>query len=98
MSSRKLRVCLERSSLALLLVLAASVGSAAEEVARVVGVEGSALVRTGSGEPRLVELDGVIRAGDTIVTATGAGVGLLAGQHYIGLAESTTARIGRTDQ
>jgi len=87
--------------LAVLLVL--SVGAllvapvqAAEESARVVGVRGSVLVQTPGTEPRLLRFDDAVLAGDKIVTAKGAGVGLLAGEHYVGLDESTTATLGLT--
>ena len=94
------RLAIARSGSALLLFATVlSSGSwalAADEVARVVGVEGSALVRT-PGEPsRVARVDEPVFAGDSIVTAKGAGVGLLAGEHYVGVAESTTARIGQT--
>lgn len=76
--------------------LAAVPSLAAEEVARVVGVQGSALIRTPGQAARVAQLGQVVFAGDSIATAGGAGVGLLAGRHYIGLAESTTARIQRS--
>ena len=84
--------------LGFLMVLLAPGASAAPEVARVVGVEGAALVRSPGGTSRVVVLDGVIRSGDTLVTAAGGGVGLLAGEHYVGLAESTTARLRQTEE
>lgn len=87
--------------LALLLVTSvvlslAHPAQAAEESARVVGVRGSVLAQTPGEEPRLLRFDGAVLAGDKIVTAKGAGVGLLAGTHYVGLDESTTATLGLT--
>ena len=84
--------------LGVLIAVLASTAGAAPEVARVVGVEGAALVRSPGGTSRVVVLDGVIRSGDTVVTAAGGGVGLLAGEHYVGLAGSTTAQLRQTEQ
>ncbi len=75
----------------------ANLAQAADEAARVVGVRGSVLAQTPGEEPRLLSFDAAIFAGDKIVTAKGAGVGLLAGEHYVGLDESTTATLGLTE-
>ncbi len=75
----------------------AEYAQAAAEAARVVGVRGSALAHTPGEEPRVLAYDSAIYAGDKIVTAKGAGVGLLSGQHYVGLDESTTATVGLTE-
>ena len=76
----------------------AEVAEAGNEAARVVGVRGSALAHTPGEEPRVLSFDAAVFAGDKIVTAKGAGIGLLSGQHYVGLDESTTAIIGLTEQ
>ena len=55
--------------------LAAAPSLAAEEVARVVGVQGSALIRTPGQAARVVQLDEVVFAGDSIATAGGAAGG-----------------------
>jgi hypothetical protein len=76
----------------------ADLASAADEAARVVGVRGSALAHSPGEAPRALTFDAAIFAGDKIITAQGAGVGLLAGEHYVGLDEATTAVIGLTEQ
>jgi len=70
---------------------------AAPEAARVVGIRGSVLANSPGEEPRLLRFDEAIYSGDKIVTAGGAGVGLLSGEHYVGLDESTTAVVGLTE-
>ncbi|MEZ4216534.1 MAG: hypothetical protein R3E88_08655 [Myxococcota bacterium] len=65
------------------------------EVARVVGIRGAVSVQSPGEAARPLGYDGVVRDGDTVATSAGAGVGLLAGSHYVGLDEGTTATIGR---
>jgi len=75
----------------------ADMAHAADEAARVVGVRGSVIAYSAGQDSRILAHDSAIYDGDKIVTAKGAGVGLLSGEHYLGLDESTTAVLGLTD-
>jgi len=63
-------------------------------VARVVGIRGEVTAQSPGASPRALAYDSEIYAGDSVATSPGAGVGLLAGGHYVGLDESTTATLG----
>ena len=71
--------------------------AAADEVARVIGLLGEAVAQTPGEAPRTLDTDAPIFAGDQLVTSAGAGLGLLAGTHYVGLDESTTATLRVAD-
>lgn len=75
----------------------ADMAQAADEAGRVVGVRGSVIAYSAGEDARVLAYDSPLYAGDKIVTAKGAGVGVLAGEHYVGLDESTTAVLGVTD-
>ena len=78
-------------------LILANLAHASDEAARVVGIRGSVIAYSSGEEARVLAYDSPLFAGDKIVTAKGAGVGLLSGEHYVGLDESTTAVLGTTD-
>jgi hypothetical protein len=79
------------------LALGVAQQSTAAEAGRVIGIRGSAVASTGAEEARLLAFDSAIEEGDTIVTASDAGLGLLVGSHYVGLDAETTAVLRRTE-
>jgi hypothetical protein len=85
------------AALVLVVALGATTAQAGSEAARVIGVRGQALAQTPGEAPRVLHYDSAVFAGDRLVTSAGAGLGLLAGVHYVGLDESTTATLRMTD-